>query len=321
MIKIPDVYIKTPNLDDIFEKWKSNASRTNKKKLEKEFGTKGAVFSLNAISAAESVKDTMKEAAIYYEIKKTIAAVKGKEQVTLVPAPRLSRETFYSFKGGQVNKDNWKGKEKVPLIETLKGTACKNCKGKGYIDSKCRTCKGTGKIEETWMILTGENQEKQKKVFDYPCSDCFGTGNLQDQCKECGGHKNLYNYDIAPVPFKTVISGSPVLHSSAQPKYERQIEEDLQKVLQDVEGIKFSDFKELQQKAEASLGYMSKDVKKTISAAQGDYSKVQKDPDSDVVSPIYLFPMIHMMCETKRGSKFEIYSIGSGNKFMVYSTF
>ena len=123
---MPDVYIKTPNLDAIFDKWKSSASRKNKKKLEKEFGTKGAVFSLNAISAAESVKDTMKEAAIYYEIKKTIAPVKGKKPVNLVPAPRMSRETFYSFKGGKVNKDNWKGKEKVPIIETIKGVQCKN---------------------------------------------------------------------------------------------------------------------------------------------------------------------------------------------------
>ena len=31
--------------------------------------------------------------------------------------------------------------------------------------------------------------------------------------------------------------------------------------------------------------------------------------------------MIQMFCETKRGSKFEIYSLGSGAKFMTYSNF
>jgi hypothetical protein len=318
---MPDVYIKTPNLDAIFEKWKNSAVRKSKKKLEKEFGTKGAVFSLNTISAAESVKDTLKEAAIYFAIKKTIAPVKGKDQSNLTPAPRLSRETFYSFKGTQVNKDNWKGKEKVPILESLKGVACKSCKGKGYSDLKCRSCKGTGKIQENWNVLVGENQDKQKKLFDYPCGECYGTGNIREQCKQCGGHKNLYGYDIGPVPFKTVVSGTPVLHSSAQTKYEREIEQDLHKLIKEVEGIKFNDFKTLDQKTEASLGYYNKNIKKTISSAGSDYNKAKKDSDTEVVSQIYLFPMIQLICESKRGSKFEIYSIGSGNKFMIYSNF
>jgi hypothetical protein len=316
-----DVYIKTPNSDDIFSRWVNSVMRSNKKKLEKEFGTKGAVFSSNTISGAESVNDTMKEVAIYYEIKKTIAPVKGKEQVNLIPAPRLSRETFYSFKGSQVIKENWKGKDKVPIIETLKGVQCKNCKGRGFVDIKCRTCKGGGKIEERWDVLVGEKQEKQKKIFDYPCGDCHGTGNIRDKCKECGGHKNLYNYNIGPVPFKTVISGTPVLHSSAQTKYERQIEEDLHKLIKDVEGIKFNDFKTLGQKAEASLGYYNKNIKKTISASGADYNKAKKDPNTEVVTQIYLFPMIQLMCASPQGTKFEIYSIGSAQKFMVYSNF
>ncbi|MBA7530513.1 hypothetical protein ES705_22721 [subsurface metagenome] len=52
---MPDVRIKTPNLDEIFEKWKQRAVRKDKKKMEKQFGTKGAVFSLDAVSAAEYV--------------------------------------------------------------------------------------------------------------------------------------------------------------------------------------------------------------------------------------------------------------------------
>ncbi|KKM61222.1 hypothetical protein LCGC14_1533840, partial [marine sediment metagenome] len=45
---MPDVRIKTPNLDDIFNKWKQKAVRKDRKKMEKEFGTKGAMFSLDA---------------------------------------------------------------------------------------------------------------------------------------------------------------------------------------------------------------------------------------------------------------------------------
>ena len=157
------VRIKTPNLDDIFEKWKQRAARTDRKKMEKQFGTKGAVFSLDAISAAEYVKDTMKEAAIYFAIKRSLGpAPKGKEE-NLVTAPRVSKEQFYSFKGaGKIDKEEWKGDEKVPHFESIQAVACKNCKGKGYIENKCKTCKGTGIIEETFTVLVGEEQNKEK---------------------------------------------------------------------------------------------------------------------------------------------------------------
>ncbi len=316
------VRIKTPNLDDIFEKWKQKAARTDRKKMEKQFGTKGAVFSLDAISAAEYVKDTMKEAAIYFAVKKSLGpAPKGKEE-NLVTAPRVGREQYYSFKGaGQINKENWKGDEKVPTFESIQAVPCKNCRGKGYLEDKCKTCKGTGKIEETFTVLVGEEQNKEKKPFSYPCAACYGTGNRTEPCKECGGHKNMYKYEILPVPFKTVVTGVPILHSSAQTRYEKEIGDDLHKMIEDVEGIRFSEFKELESKAEASLGYMNKNISKTIGAARNDYKKHEKDKDAQIQSQIYLFPMIQMMATTKRGTKFEIYSLGSGNKFMVYSNF
>ena len=318
---MPDVRIKTPNLDDIFEKWKNSAVRKNKKKMEKEYGTKGAVFSLDAVSAAETVKDTMKEAAIYFSIKKTVGVSKEKDE-NLVLAPRLSKETFYSFKGeGKIDKENWKGDDSVAMLESIKGVPCKNCKGKGYLENKCKPCKGTGKITETWTVLVGEKQEKQKKNFEYPCGDCYGDGFSRQTCKECGGHKNQYKYEILPVPFKTVVTGIPVLHSSGETKYEKQIGDELIKVIDTVEGIRFTDIKELGNKAEASLGYYNNKIKKTISSAGNDYKKYEKDKDSQIQSQIYLFPMIQMMCQTKKGSKFEIYSIGSGNKFMVFSDF
>ena len=316
------VRIKTPNLDEIFEKWKQRASRTDRKKMEKEFGTKGAVFSLDAISAAEYVKDTMKEAAIYFAVKKSLGpAPKGKNENT-VTAPRVGREQFYSFKGaGKINKEEWKGNEIVPQFESIQAVSCKKCGGKGYIENKCKTCKGNGKIEETFTVLVGEEQNKEKKPFSYPCGACYGSGNRTEPCKECGGHKNLYKYEELPVPFKTVVTGVPILHSSAQTKYEKEIGDDLHKMIEDVEGIKFSNFKELDSKAEASLGYTNKNISKTIGATRSDYKKHEKDKDAQITTQIYLFPMIQMFAETKRGRKFEIYSIGSGNKFIVYSNF
>ncbi|MFX0076752.1 MAG: zinc finger-like domain-containing protein [Candidatus Hermodarchaeota archaeon] len=319
---MPDVRIKTPNLDDIFEKWKQRSVRTDKKKMEKQFGTKGAIFSLDAISAAEYVKDTQKEAAIYFAIKKTVGAVPKGTDEKVVLAPKVPRETFYSFKGNpKVNKDNWKGDEKVPTYETLQTVSCKNCNGKGYVEGKCKTCKGTGKIEEKVIVLTGEDQKKEEKPFSYSCGVCYGTGTSKEQCRDCDGHKNMYKYQILPVPFKTVVTGIPVLHSSAQTRYEKEIERDLHQMIEEVEGIRFNEFKDLEAKAEPSLGYLNKNIKKTISSAASDYKTYSKDKEAQITTQIYLFPMIQMFCETKKGSKFEIYSLGSANKFMIYSNF
>jgi hypothetical protein len=319
---LPDVRIKTPNLDEIFEKWKQKASRTDHKKMEKQFGTKGAIFTLDAISAAEYVKDTLKEAAIYFAVKKTLGpAPKGKDE-NLVTAPRVGREQFYSFRGSKkVNKENWKEKDLVPMYESIQAVPCKSCRGTGYIENKCKTCDGTGKIEETLTVLVGEELKKEKKTFSYPCGACYGSGNRTELCKDCDGHKSLYKYETLPVPFQTVVTGVPVLHSSAQTKYEKEIGNDLQQVLDDVEGIKFTDFKELESKLEASLGYMNKNIKKTASSARTDYKSYDKDKDTQITTQIYLFPLIQMFCETKKGSKFEIYSLGSANKFMIYSNF
>jgi len=77
----------------------------------------------------------------------------------------------------------------------------------------------------------------------------------------------------------------------------------------------------LESKAEASLGYWNKNIKKTISSAGSDYKSYEKDKDAQITTQIYLFPMIQMYAETKRGKRFEIYSLGSGTKFMVYSNF
>lgn len=178
------IRIKTPSFDKIFEEWKQKAARTDRKKMEKQFGTKGAAFSLDAISAAEYVKDTMKEAAIYFAVKRSLGpAPKGKEE-NLVTAPRVGREQFYSFRGTtKINKENWEGDEKVPQFESIQAVPCKDCKGKGYLENKCKTCKGTGKIEETLTLLVGEEQDKEKKQLTYPCGACYGTGNRTEPCK------------------------------------------------------------------------------------------------------------------------------------------
>jgi len=317
---MPDVVIKTPNLDDIFEKWKQKAYRTDKKNLEKQFGTKGSVFSLDVISAAETVKDTVKEAAIYFAVQKSVEPAKGKEETHTVNADKVYKETYFEFKN-DINKDNWDKDETVPFYNTLKSKPCPKCNGRGYIENNCSTCEGSGKQSDKLIVLVGEEINKDKKIFEYPCGNCFGTGKVNEPCKECGGHKNLYTYQIKAVPFKRVISGLPVLYSSAKTKYEKEMGEDLHKLIDEVEGISFNDFKTLDKKVEASLGYYNKNIKKTINSAGKDYKNYDKDGDYKIASKIYLFPMIQMVCETKKSKSFEIYSLGSDKKFITYSNF
>ncbi len=318
---MPDVKVKTPNLDEIFEKWKTSANRKHHKALEAQFGTKGSVFSLDIISAAEYVKNPVKGAAVYFSVKQTAKPGKGKDEI-IVTGPRVSKETYYTFKGKNVDKDNWKGAERVPTLESIAAVQCKTCKGKGYTEDNCRSCKGKGKVEDELTVLEGEDMAKVKgKTFSYPCAICYGSGKDRIPCKECGGHQNLYKYEILPVPFKSAVIGVPILHSSVQTKYEKEIGKDLQDLIESVEGIRFNNFKALNEKAEGSLGYWNKDIKKTISGAGSDFKKYEKDKNSKITSQIYLFPMILLECMTKKNKKFEVYSIGSETNFMIYSNF
>lgn len=317
---MPDVTIKSPNVDDIFNKWLDKTVRKNKKKMEKQFGTKGAVFSTNNISAAETVQDTMKEAAIYFEIKRIIAPVKKKEEEEVVRADKVRKEDFYLFKK-EVNKENWDDDDVVPMYDSIEPVPCKECKGKGFLESKCKNCKGTGSIEDKMKIYVGEEQDKEKKYFKYPCGECHGTGKITEPCKECKGHKNFYKYKIKAVPFITQESDVPYLFSSGKTTYEKQIGEDLHELIEEVEGIKFNDFKTLDKKVEASLGYYNKKIKKTVSRAESQYKDFSKDDSIKITTPIYLFPLIQMSCETKKGKSFEIYSIGSDKRFITYSSF
>jgi hypothetical protein len=317
---MPDVRIKSPNLDDIFEKWAQKASRTKSKKLEKQFGTKGAVFSVSNISAAETVKDTLKEAAIYFSVKRIIAPSKKEVEREVVEPEDLRKITFFQFKTDVV-KENWDEDEMVPYYSSIKPEPCKKCKGKGYIEDKCKNCDGKGTITEELTVLEGEEADKTKKPFKYPCEECYGSGTLRTTCKKCDGFQNFYSYEIRPVPFKRIETGIPILHSSAKTKYEKEIEEDLHKVIDQVEGIEFKKFKDLEKKAEPSLGYYNKDIKKTIKSAGKSYKKYKKDDETEISSNIILFPMNQLICETKKGKSFEIYSIGSDKNFLVWSNF
>ena len=84
----------------------------------------------------------------------------------------------------------------------------------------------------------------------------------------------------------------------------------------------FPGVKELSDKnIEPNLGYYNKNISKTIKTAGGEYQKFTKSKDHNIKSPIYVFPMIQLICESKKGRKFEIYAVGSEQKFFTYDNF
>jgi len=318
---MPEVRIKSPNIDDIFNKWKQKANRQKKKELEKQFGTKGAVFSVDTISAGETVKETLKEAAVYFQVEEKAETSKEQKKEEQGDIKELSKNTFYLIKGAGVDKSKWKGPDIVPMFDSIEKIPCSDCKGKGYIESKCKECTNGNKTTEM-TVLVGEEQKKEKKPFKYGCNTCYKTGAIRNRCKTCDGDGTTYKWKILPVPFVSKMAIVPKLYSSAPTKYEKQIGEELGELIESVEGIKIQSVKDLNdKKVEPNLGYYNKNISKVVKKAASDYQKFEKDKDYKIKSQIYVFPLIQIFCESKKGKKFEIYSLGSEQKFFTYSNF
>ncbi len=317
---MPEVRIKSPNIDDIFNKWKQKAYRRKKKELEKQFGTKGAVFSLDTISAGETVKETMKEASIYFLVEQKVESFKDQKEER-GDIKELSKNSFYSLRGAKIDKKKWKGLDIVPMFDTIENVSCSDCKGKGYTETKCKECTNGNKTTDM-VVLTGAEAKKEKKPFKYNCNVCYKTGVIRNRCKTCDGYGTTYKWKLLPVPFISKMANVPKLYSSAPTKYEKQIGEELGEVIESVEGIKFTNVKELSDKTiEPNLGYYNKNISKVVKRAANDYQKFEKDKDYKIKSPIYVFPLIQIFCESKKGKKFEIYAVGSEQKFITYSNF
>jgi len=77
--------------------------------------------------------------------------------------------------------------------------------------------------------------------------------------------------------------------------------------------------KDLDQKfIEPSLGYYSKDIGKTVKEASKEWKQASKKEDINIGLPIYVFPVLVLNCETKKGKSFQVYSLGSDKKFLVF---
>lgn len=232
----------------------------------------------------------------------------------------------------------------------LKGTLCKKCNGSKMVDCpdcdgkkdklKCKKCDGSGNVPLE-LDIYNEHNKKTKKIIQIPCGRCLGTGNIpcktcggtgkvpckycdavgKSMCSKCDGTGVMYTFLVKPVPFKSESSAEPIVLSSIKLSgLEKELGKEIQKTLEQVEGILIRNpKKELNQKSvEPNLGYYSKDIGKIVKEAMKEWKNADGKKELSIPLPIYIFPVLALECETKKGKKFSVYGIGSEKKFQVF---
>ncbi|MHA1886890.1 MAG: hypothetical protein ACTSX0_02595 [Promethearchaeota archaeon] len=351
-----NIQIKSPNPDDIWDLWKrQNAKSQN---LEKHYRIKGSTFNLDNITSSEYVKDVEKGAILLYLRTEKSLPEDAKPKVRQISPKKVTKESFYDFRTSPTKKNwkgdnvvpflNTLKPVKCPSCEGSGKVQCSKCKGQRFVvctncggkEKKCKKCNGTGKLSETITVIN-EKGEKIKKEIVFQCNECFGSGSVT--CKKCGGTGKIlctycdgtgvyrcdkcdgygitYQYEIKPVPFKYDSQTEPMLFSSIKLSgLESQIGRDIQQALDQVEGILIRHpEKELNKKfIEPSLGYISKEIQKIAKNVKKEWESAQRSSNLSISLPIYLFPVLILKCETKKGRSFQVFAIGSEKKYRVY---
>ena len=96
--------------------------------------------------------------------------------------------------------------------------------------------------------------------------------------------------------------------------------QEIQQAIERVEGIILRDpYNEMNQRfIEPSLGYFSKEISKIMTEAQKSLKNAEKNKDYSIRKPVYIFPLIALDCETAKGKKFQVFSIGSERGYLVF---
>ena len=353
-----NISIKSANPDVIWEKWKLKNAKSQKLEkhygvkgavfkldnitaaeyvkgvekeiviyLEKSFDVEPSKEKIKTEKA--SVKDVEKEK--FYNINgyPVKSDWKGPSEVPF----------YKTIQKQNCDRCNGKGGVTCKKCDGTKFVVCPDCGGKTE-KTKCKACNGTGKISLEITVIN-EKQEKTKKTIEVKCNECLGSGKLTCmrcggtgkvpckycnglgvvQCSDCKGYGVFFTYQIKPVPFKREHQSEPVILSSIKLSgLEKEMGKEIHNAIEQVEGIIIrKPENELNQKfIEPSLGYYSKDIGKTIKEAGKEWKQASKNEHINIRLPLYAFPVLVLNCETRKGKSFQVYSLGSDKKFVVF---
>ncbi|GAB4307308.1 MAG: hypothetical protein Kow0069_04740 [Promethearchaeota archaeon] len=281
------IKIKTPNADEVFERWKAS---TPADVLKKHWAVKKAAFDRAQVTSAEYVKNVVKAAVFFFQASARVApAAQSRGKSERVDARRVGRVVFFDFGSSEVDKAQWKFEELVPHYKTLASHDCPACRGSGASRCEtcggksnvtCKRCDGSGQVQcqpcvgkgdvpvDLTVIDAAGNKRKEKK--SHRCTDCFGAGKVtcyechgigsvacprckgegQVACKECGGTGTYFTYKVLPVPFKRVSSNERFFFPSMKlGRVEQELGADLAAILEEgrVAGIALKSADELAQ--------------------------------------------------------------------------
>ena len=353
-----NISIKSANPDVIWEKWKQkNAKTQNLEKYYGVKGAVFKLENITAAEYVKGVeKAIVIYLEKSFDIEPSKEKIKTeKASVKEVEKEKFYNITGYPVKSdwkGSTEVPFYKTlqKQNCSRCNGQGGITCKKCDGTKFVvcpdcggkaeKTKCKACEGTGKISLEITVIN-EKQEKTKKTIEVKCNECMGTGKIICarcggtgkapckycsslgiiQCSDCNGYGVFFNYQIMPVPFKKEHQSDPIILSSIKLSgLEREMGKEIHDAIEQVEAIVIrKPENELEQKfIEPSLGYFSKEIKNSVKEAAKEWKDASKTNEINIKLPIYVFPVLVLNCETKKGKSFQVFSLGSDKKFLVF---
>ncbi len=353
-----NISIKSANPDVIWEKWKQkNVKKQKLEKHYSVKGAVFKLENITAAEYVKGVEKAIViylEKSLDIEPSKEKAKTE-KASVRDVEKEKFYNINLYPVKSdwkgpSEVPFFKTLQKQNCSRCDGRGGVTCKKCEGTKFIScpdcdgkserTSCKVCKGTGKKTIEISVLNGK-EEKTKKTIDVKCNVCMGSGKItcsrcggtgkipcqycdglgMIQCSDCKGYGIFFNYQIKPVPFKKEHQSEPIILSSIKLSgLEKEMGKEIHDAIDMVDAIVIrKPDKDLDKNfIEPSLGYYSKDIGKSVKEASKEWKQASKKEEINIKVPIYVFPVLVLNCATKKGKSFQVFSLGSDKKFLVF---